>query len=316
MNFYKMKPCATHGKCKSVRRIITVLALTGMLVACSAVKTIYSQAPDLAYWYLDGYVDFNGPQSLQVKTGLTQAQAWHRQTQLPAYIEILQKLQGRAASDVSAAEACDMVTDVRGKLLAVSGQLETTAAAVATTISEGQIQQMESKFAKNNAEYRDDFLEASAQEIRSKRLKKAVKRAEMLYGSLQDDQVAAIAQSIDRSRFDPALTFTEWQRRQQDVLKTVRSVSAALPSAGSQTVPEKTRQAIRSLVDRTAESPDPAYRIYAKTLTEQSCQNFAEFHNKTTPAQRKKAVETLKAYEQDFRILNATAVRVASRAVN
>ena len=81
--------------------LLALLALSGVLVACSAVKAVYSQAPELAYWYLDSYVDFNGAQSLQVKAGLSKVQAWHRQTQLPAYIEILQTLQQRLPSNVS-----------------------------------------------------------------------------------------------------------------------------------------------------------------------------------------------------------------------
>ena len=310
MIFSSVNACAPRNRWTRLPRIIAVLAVTGVLVACSAVKTLYSQAPDLAYWYLDGYVDFNGTQSLQVKTGLTKVQAWHRQTQLPAYIDILQKLQARMPSNITAIEACDIVTEVRGKLLTVSSQMEPTAVAVVTTISASQLQQMESKFAKNNADYRDDFMEGTAQEKRSKRLKKAVKRAEMLYGDLQDEQLAAIGQSIDRSRFNPVLAFSEWQRRQQDVLRTVRSVSASLSTAANPTAPEKIRQAIRGLIDRSAESPDPAYRNYARALTEQSCQSFADFHNKTTPTQRKKAVETLKGYEQDFRTLSGSSARV------
>jgi Family of unknown function (DUF6279) len=301
----------TH--CARLPRIIAVLALAGALVACSAVKTIYSQAPDLAYWYLDGYVDFNGTQSLQVKAGLNKVQAWHRQTQLPAYIDILQKLQERLPSNITAIEACEVAADVRVKLIAVSSQMEPTAVAVATTISTSQLQQMEKKFAKSNAEYREDFLEGTPQQKRSKRLKKAVKRAEMLYGDLQEDQVAAIAQSIDRSRFNPALAFSEWQRRQQDVLQTVRSVSGSLPASPAHTNAEKIRAAIRGLIERSSESPDAGYRNYLKSLTEQSCQSFADFHNKTTPAQRNKAVETLKNYEQDFRSLSGASGSTAAR---
>ena len=135
----------------------------------------------------------------------------------------------------------------------------------------------------------------------------------MLYGDMQEEQLAAIAQSIDRSRFNPVLASGEWQRRQQDVLKTVRSVSENLPAAASPATAEKTRQAMRALIERSAESPDPGYRTYLKALTEQTCRNFAEFHNKTTPAQRKKAVDTLKSYEQDFRALNGAASRVNAR---
>ena len=304
---------APRNRRTRLARIIAVLALTGVLVACSAVRAVYSQAPELAYWYLDGYVDFNGAQSLQVKAGLHKVQAWHRQTQLPAYIEILQTLQQRLPSNVSAAESCEIYADVRGRLMAVSGQMEPTAAAIASTISASQLQQMETRFAKSNAEYHEDFLEGTAQEKRSKRLKKSVRRAEMLYGDLQEEQLAAIAQSIDRSRFNPVLAFGEWQRRQQDVLQTVRSVSGSLPASASPADPEKTRQAIRALIERSAESPDLGYRSYLKALTEQTCRNFAEFHNKTTPTQRRKAVETLKSYEQNFRALNGTASRVNAR---
>ena len=307
---------APRNRWTRLPRIIAVLALTGVLVACSAVRAVYSQAPELAYWYLDGYVDFNGAQSLQVKADLNKLQSWHRQTQLPAYIEILQKLQQRLPSNVSAAESCEIYTDVRGRLMAVSSQMEPTAAAIASTINASQLQHMETRFAKSNTEYREDFLEGTPQEKQGKRVKKAVKRAEMLYGDLQEEQLAAITQSVDRSRFNPVLAFGEWQRRQQDVLQTVRSVSGSLPASASPASPagpEKTRQAIRALIERSAESPDPGYRSYLKALTEQNCRNFAEFHNTTTPAQRRKAVETLKSYEQDFRTLNGTASRVNAR---
>jgi hypothetical protein len=311
--FSWLNACAPRIRGARLYRIIAVLALAGTLVACSAVKTLYSQAPDLAYWYLDGYVDFNGAQSLQVKAGLNKVQAWHRQTQLPAYIDILQKLQERMPSNITALEACDIAANVRGKLMAVSSQMEPTAVAVATTISAGQLQQMEKKFAKTNAEYREDFIDGTPEQKRSKRLKKAVKRAEMLYGELQEDQLAMIAQSIDRSRFNPVLAFGEWQRRQQDVLQTVRSVSSSLPTSPTHTSAEKIRAAIRGLIERSSESPDAGYRNYLKSLTEQSCQSFAEFHNKTTPAQRKKAVETLKNYEQDFRALGGASGSAAAR---
>ena len=313
MIFSFVKACAPRISCARLPRIIAVLALAGTLVACSAVKTLYSQAPDLAYWYLDGYVDFNGTQSLQVKAGLNKMQAWHRQTQLPAYIDILQKLQERAPSNITATEACDIAADIRRKLMAVSSQMEPTAVAVATTISAGQLQQMERKFAKSNAEYREDFLDGTPEQKRSKRLKKAVKRAEMLYGELQEEQLAAIAQSIDRSRFNPVLAFGEWQRRQQDVLQTVRSVSGSLPTSPTYTSAEKIRLAIRGLIERSSDSPDAGYRNYLKSLTEQSCQSFADFHNKTTPVQRKKAVDTLKNYEQDFRSLGSSSGNSAAR---
>ena len=58
-------------------------------------------------------------------------------------------------------------------------------------------------------------------------------------------------------------------------------------------------------MERTLSSPNPVYRVYMDQLTRENCQTFANLHNSTTVAQRGKAVETLKSYEQDFRTLNA-----------
>lgn len=287
-------------------RIIGVLALAGALASCSAVKTLYNQAPDLAYWYLDSYVDFNGEQSLQVKSGLERLQAWHRRTQLPAYIDILRRLQDRMPGNLSPVQACQTYADVRSRLIAVSAALEPTAAAVAATVNASQLRHMEKRFAKSNAEFREDFLDGSARELRERRLNKALKRAEMLYGDLQDAQKTALAQVIDQSPFNAALTYQEWQRRQQDVLRTLRGIAGSAAQLNQQ---DETRKAVLALIERTIRSPDAGYRNYEKALTEESCQGFAALHNTTTPAQRRKAVETLRGYEDDFRILTGTATR-------
>ena len=280
-----------------LRRIIGVLALACLLPACSAVKAVYNQAPELAFWYLDGYIDFNGAQSLQVKAELHKLQAWHRRTQLPAYVEVLQRLQRQMPADMAPKQACDMFAEVRSKLLAVSAQTEPTAAALAGTLSAGQMAHLERRFAKNNADYRDEFLDGTPQAQRKKRYQKAVKRAEMLYGSLGEQQLAVLGQIIDQSRFDAALAHTEWLRRQNDVLQTLRALSAG---AGST---DQALAAMRGLYQRSIESPDAGYTGYLKALGEDSCKGFSHLHNSTSAEQRKKAVETLKHYEEDLRSL-------------
>ncbi len=40
-------------------------------------------------------------------------------------------------------------------------------------------------------------------------------------------------------------------------------------------------------------------------MTQESCQTFADLHNSTTPAQRRKAAETLRDFTLDFRALIA-----------
>lgn len=284
-------------------RIISLLALASLLQACSAVKIIYNQAPDLAYWYLDGYVDFSEKQSLQVKDDLAKLLAWHRQTQLPGYIDTLQKLQQQMPADMDAAQACEVFFDLRRKLLAISTQAEPAVLALAGTLEASQLAQMEHRFAKGNTAYREDFVDSTAKARRHKRYKQAVNRAEMLYGRLDDKQLGLIGLAIDQSRFDAALSYAERVRRQQDALQTLRKL-AANRSAATDT-PEKTRDAMRALFERSLNSPDAVYRDYLDKLTQDNCKNFADLHNSTTPAQRLRAVETINSYEQDLQALAA-----------
>lgn len=289
---------AGAGRCTRIIGGLAVLALAGLLQGCSLMKIAYNQGPELAYWHLDRHFDFTDAQSLQVKADLEKLQAWHRQTQLPVYIETLQKLRQQMPSDMDAAAACALYTDVRGKLIAVSNRAEPAVVAFVGTLNADQLVKLETRFAKGNAEYREDFLDGSPKARRDKRYKQAVSRAEMLYGNLDHKQLAVIGHRIDNSHFSAPMSYGEKLRRQQDALQTMR------PLVGGQATPEKTQAAMRGLFERSLNSPDPAYRNYMDKLTQDACTSFAELHNSTTPAQRSKAVETLLRYEQDFRTLH------------
>jgi hypothetical protein len=287
----------------SLVRIISLLAL-GLVIGltlqgCSAVKIAYNQSPTLAYLYLDGYMDFNNAQSVQVKNDLTRMQAWHRQTQLPAYIDLLQKVQQKMPQDITASQTCEVFADVRQKALAMTDYAEPAAVSLAATFTQKQIDTMARKFAKGNSTWREDYLDSSTKDIFERRQKSAVKRTEMLYGSVTDRQRSLMAQQIEKSGFKAAQSYAERQRRQKDVLQTLTKVIANPQDQDS------IRKEIRSLLARSVTSPDAAYRSYLEEITQEGCASFAELHNTTTPEQRKKAVEVLSGYEQDFKVLVA-----------
>ena len=280
-------------------RIISLMLVAFMLQACSASKLAYNQAPDLAYWYLDGFVDFSGAQSVQVKDDLSKLQAWHRQTQLPTYIDTLQKMTQKMPVDVSAQDACTIFSEARRKFLIVSDQAQPVVVTLLDTLTSSQIDVMARKFEKGNVEYRKDYLQTGKPINQSKRYKQAVSRAETLYGRLDDKQTSLIASQVEKSRFNATLAYAERQRRQQDVLQTLRALSKIQPTT------EQKKLAVRSLFERSFVSPNANYADYVEALTKDSCANFANLHNTTSASQRLKAVETLMGYEQDIRTLSA-----------
>ena len=283
--------------------IISLLLLAGVLGACSAAKLAYDRAPDLAYWYLDDYVDFTGAQSLQVKDELVKLQSWHRQTQLPGYRDSLRKLQQQLLDDISPAQACTLFADFRSKLLRATEQAAPAAASLAGTLTDSQLSQIERKFNRSNTDWKGDFMDGTPQSRRSKRYQQAVKRAEMLYENLDAKQLEVVRQSIDQSGFEPTRTYAERLRRQQDTLQSLRRLANS-PSSGNDNSDQPSKQ-MRALFERSLDSPNPAYRSYQEKLTQDGCKTFANLHNSTSGAQRGQAIEKLRRYEQDMLALMA-----------
>lgn len=283
-------------------RIISLLVLAGLLQACSAVKLAYNQAPELAYWYLDGYVDFSSEQSARVKDDLNRLQTWHRQTQLPIYIDTLQKLQQKIPLDVNAQDVCSILLDIRRKFAVLSDQTQLTVLGMMDTLTPSQLDVMARKFENGNADFRKDYLQTAKTAKpahQGKRYKQAVSRAEKLYGRLDDKQLAMLAFQVEKSRFDANLAYAERQRRQQDTLQTFRTMLK------NPATTEQKKLAVRSLFERSFISPNPNYAEHVDALTKEGCKNFADLHNTTTLNQRRKAVDNLMGYEQDMRTLSA-----------
>jgi hypothetical protein len=274
-----------------------LLGLTGLLTACGVVKIAYNQAHELAYLQLDGYFDFNGAQTLRLKEELVKVQRWHRSTQLPAYAERLKKWQGLLPGELDEVQVCSAGEEVRNSLLAISRRTESIVAELTVTLSPDQLKFLQTKFSKLNREYRNDFLEGPANTLLDKRLKKTVNRAEMLYGTLTDNQVALLRRQMALSAFDASVSLAEHQRRQQDALQTLTPLMAGGATAA------QTRSAVSGYFERSLNSPNPAYRRHQEQLTRDNCRMLALLHNSTSPAQRAKAVETLGDYAQDFRSL-------------
>ena len=287
--------------CRS--KIIGVLVLATLLSACSAVKIGYNQLPTLAFFYLDGYADFTDTQSLQVKSELTRLQTWHRQTQLPAYADLLDKLQIVLQGNITPAQVCAVWPDVRRQLLAVPSQAEPAIAALALSLQPEQLQHMQRKFARGNADYRRDFIDATPAAIRAKRYEQATSRADMLYGPLDEQQLRRIGQLVDQSGLNAPLVYAERLRRQQDALQTLRAISAANTSVNTSANTAAVQTQLRALLDRTLASPEPAYRNYIDKNTLENCRAVAELHNSTTDVQRRKAIRVIRGYAVDFRTL-------------
>jgi Family of unknown function (DUF6279) len=275
------------------------MLVLALLPACSAIKIAYNQAPDLTYWWLDGYVDFNEQQTPKARDEINKLFAWHRANQLPKVAALLQKGQTLLPNGVTAGQACALFDEARGLYEAVADKALPAAADLVPTITPEQLAHMAHKYDKNNADFVRDFITDKPEERSAKRLKQAVQRSEMLYGKLDEAQIAAIQRAIQKSSFNAVLSMKERERRQKDALDMLAKLSADKPS------PQAAQAALRAYLYRSTTSPDPVYRAYAEKMVKEGCESFAAVHATTTPEQRASAVQTLKGYETDMRTLAA-----------
>lgn len=280
-------------------RIIGVLALAALLGACSAIKLGYNNLDDVAYWWLDGYLDFTDAQAPRVREDIARIHLWHRHTELPRLADMLHRMEQAASGEVTPAQACGFVDEIRERLQAAAERAEPAVVALAMSLEPAQLQHLERRYRKNDAEYRKEWLALTPAEQRDKRFHQVVGRSEMIYGHLGDEQRAVVRQQLEQSVFDAARVLAERQRRQQDALKTLRLVTA--PGV---TMPQA-RALMRGYLERSQQSPDPGWRAYQEALIQEGCRAFAAAHASTTPAQREAAVRRLRAYQRDLRELAA-----------
>ncbi|MGJ7505410.1 DUF6279 family lipoprotein [Variovorax sp. ZT5P49] len=291
---------SSRFRCAAVARIIGVLLIAAALGACSAIKLAYNNLPTVSYWWLDGYLDFDGAQTPKVRDELDQLLAWHRQNELPRIASLLQEAQALAPGEVTPAQVCAMADRVRERLLAVTERAEPAGTELALSLTDAQLQQLERKYAKNNAEYRKDWLDRTPAQVQEKRYDQFLDRTEDFYGRLSTEQRELLKQQVAQSVFDPRLADAERRKRQQEALVLLRGFVASKPS------PAEARTALHGYIQRIAEPPPGPWRDQQQALLQEGCRNTAALHNGTTASQRAQAVRRLQAYENDLRQLVAT----------
>jgi hypothetical protein len=282
-------------------RIIGTLAglLMSLLSGCSSIYLAYSNGPTLAWWWIDGYVDFSREQTPKVKQSIEALFDWHRNTQLSTYLPLLAAAQTQVVEPTTPALACRWQDQARELLEPALERTLGLAADEVPGLGETQFKHLDKQYAKVMAEMRDDFLQSDLEVRQKESVRRALERAERLYGRLDEPQRRVIAAGVAASPFNPELWVAERQRRQRDTVQTLRRLVAEKADR------DQRLAALRVLVARLERSPDAEYRAYQLRLGEYNCAFAAQLHNTTTPAQRRQARDTLKGWENDLKSLIA-----------
>lgn len=262
------------------------------LQGCSAVRLGYVNGADISYWWLDNYLDFTDSQTALVRPELRKFLAWHRSHELPKTAEVLRQAQAILGQKVTATQICALQDEVRTLLETSLRRIETPALPLLTSLSAAQLAHLRARHDKNNADFRTRWGDAATRS--ELRLKATQERYDMLYGSLEDSQLATLRQRLAASSFQFDKTLAERQQRQLDMQQTLREMVAS---------PAQAPVRWHLYLQRIADGMDSRDSAYAMTLRQESCATFAAVHNAASPEQRQRAVQRLAEYERDAREL-------------
>lgn len=275
-----------------------LMILCALLTSCAAVKLTYNNADTLVYFWLDSYVDFTVDQKVTAKNDIQTFHAWHRQTQLPTFATMAQTLQKQVQGNVTSTQLCANWEQVQTTLLPpVTTYLEPVVLRLVTQLSPDQITSIEEKYAKTNRKWLEEWQPKTIRELHKNSEKLIRERLENLYKKLSNEQLKILREHIATSPFDSKIAYGERLDRQRDVVATLKNIQS------KKLTYDNAKEPLRALLQRSLMSPNPAYRAYTERVKQSNCELYAKLHNNTTPEQRAYALQTLKDYERDFKIL-------------
>ena len=277
-----------------------LILISSLIASCSLIKTGYNNAPSLTIFWLDDYFSFTQAQNLVLKPSLQTLHNWHRQSQLPSYIVLLQELQSNFAKDqISASETCEKLDEIRVNIRTVQLESIPIIIEIAPLLSDKQLGRFQQKLDKRSEKWKADWWQESKQEQLEVRLEKTENFAQKVYGDLSETQINILKQRLAQANIDPEISHKEIHRRNEDAFTILNTLQKQSLSK------EEKFQLVKSGFDRMQKSPNQAYQNYADELTKHTCETIANLHSSTNDQQKLHA----KNWLQDY-IVQLTALQI------
>ena len=198
--------------------------------------------------------------------------------------------QSLARDQISATEACEKIDAI--KLSIYTLQVETIPIIIemAPLLSDKQLKNFQQQLVKRSEKWKEEWWQDSKQEQLKVRLEKTQDFAEKMFGDLSDSQLTQLKQSLEKSAINPAISYTEIERRNDDAFTILKALHSQTLS-----IDEKT-QLIKAGFARIQKSPNLDYQTYADNLTKHTCETIANLHASTTSKQKLHAKNWLQDY--------------------
>ncbi|HET9735992.1 MAG TPA: DUF6279 family lipoprotein [Burkholderiales bacterium] len=276
------------------------VCLALLLAGCSATEFAYNNADTYIRWQAGRYLDLKNAQSEEFNARLGAFLVWHRAEALPEYARLAGEAGARLERGASLADMVWGYDAVRHQAREGLRRAGADLGDFLDRLTPAQIDNLERRFAEDNAKFAREFVEGTPAEIRARRLKRLTHTLEDWLGELTDAQRSRIRQFNEAAPLVGEMRDRERRRRQAELLAMLRA-----------------RESARRLADWVAHwdrGRDPAFARANRELADGLLAMLAELERTLSLRQRAVAVARLREYARDFQLLAAAKVAQAAPA--
>ena len=143
--------------------LICTLLLLG---ACSSTSFVYNRLDFIVPWYADDYVDLDAGQREQLDEMLVPFLAWHRQQELPRYIELLDDIQLRLDRPLAPDDVAASYAEVEQAWIRLQGQALAWLLELGDGLTDEQVEEFLEELQDQQLEYEKKYLRRSEETYR------------------------------------------------------------------------------------------------------------------------------------------------------
>ena len=208
---------------------MTLIAVM-LLAGCTVARLGYEMLPWFALWQLERHLSLDSAQRSFASDRLDSLHAWHRQTQMPRYAQLIETAVGRLDSPLEASDLGAWRSQMFSLWQAPAERLAPDLADLALSLRPAQIDRLERRLADSTAELRRKTLGGSAAERLEARIDRWQERMEWLLGDLTASQRAELRRLAGEQPSDEAAWLDERQARNDRLVRLARRIEQERPS--------------------------------------------------------------------------------------
>jgi hypothetical protein len=166
-----------------------------LLSACSSTTFVYNRLDFLLPWYLDDYADLNRGQKDYLDELIAPLLDWHRNEELPRYVEIISRIEVSLDRTLSPADASRVLSDFQEAWFRLEGLALDKLLDLGTQMSDKQIQGFLKELNKRQQDYEEKYLTRSDKEFYEESYENLLDSLQDYLGKLNSEQRGLVLQA-------------------------------------------------------------------------------------------------------------------------